>query len=75
MVGESMLLDVSATDADTSNLEFSWYASSGNVGSPNAPSTTYQCTVAGTALLTLTVSDGRCQDTEQFTMNCIDPAP
>ncbi len=74
MVGESMLLDVSAMDADTSNLAFSWYASSGNVGSPTEPSTTYQCTAAGTALMTLTVSDGRCQDTEQFTMNCIDPA-
>lgn len=71
MVGESMLLDVSATDADTSGLVFSWYASSGAVGTPDQPSTTYACTAAGTALMTLTVSDGRCLDTEQFTINCI----
>ena len=71
MVGESMLLDVSASDADTSSLVFSWYASSGNVSTPDQPSTTYTCTAPGTALMTLTVSDGRCLDTEQFTMNCI----
>lgn len=71
LVGESMLVDVAASDADTASLTFSWYSSLGSVGTPNAPSTTFECTTAGTALLTLTVSDGRCLDSEEFTIACV----
>lgn len=73
MVGESMLLDVAANDVDTAGLAFSWYASSGTVTTPDQPSTTFACTAPGAALLTLTVSDGSCLDSEQFAIDCIDP--
>ncbi|HMJ16425.1 MAG TPA: hypothetical protein VK524_33655, partial [Polyangiaceae bacterium] len=72
-VGESMLFAASAKDSDTTGLTFNWYATSGNLGSPDEPSTTFECTAAGTALLTLTVSDGRCLDSEPFTVSCVDP--
>jgi hypothetical protein len=73
MVGESMLVDLAASDADTASLTFSWYASLGTVSTPNESSTTFECTAAGTALLTLTVSDGRCVDSEEFTITCVGP--
>ncbi|HMJ12087.1 MAG TPA: hypothetical protein VK524_11770 [Polyangiaceae bacterium] len=72
-VGERVLLEASARHADTPVLSFSWQTSSGTLAAPASQATTFECTEAGTATISLTVSDGRCEDTERLSIDCQAP--
>jgi hypothetical protein len=72
-LGERILFDANASDADTESLSFAWSATSGLLGTPAETATTFECTGLGAATLTLTVSDGRCEDSAQFDVSCVAP--
>jgi len=76
LVGGSVALDAEATDPDNgpSPLAYAWTATSGSFDDATKPNPTFTCTTAGTASLTLTVSDGdplkSCADTSTVTVSC-----
>ena len=70
-VGESGELRGLATDPDSANLSFAWTASSGVVADSTVAVTTFRCSEEGTAMLTLTVSDGSCQDNVVVQAECV----
>jgi len=76
LVGGSVGLSASAHDADAgpSPLAYQWTASSGVVIDPGAATTRFTCTSAGSATISLSVSDGdpagNCADTSAVTVNC-----
>jgi 5'-nucleotidase len=75
-VGASVVVSGQAHDSDAapSALSYQWAASSGTLSDPTAPNPTFTCTAAGSATLTLTVSDGDttpgCSDTLSTTVTC-----
>jgi 5'-nucleotidase len=79
-VGTSVVLSGVAHDSDAapSALAYQWTASSGTLNSATAPNPTFTCTTAGTATLSLTVSDGDttpgCNDTTSIDVTCTTPA-
>ncbi|MET0794339.1 MAG: 5'-nucleotidase C-terminal domain-containing protein [Polyangiaceae bacterium] len=78
-VGGSTVLTGVAHDTDSapSALSYQWTASSGSLSSATDPTPTFTCTAAGTAKLTLTVSDGDttagCGDTLTTDITCSAP--
>lgn len=65
-------LTAAASDEDDDDvLSFSWTASAGTVSPMNAADATYTCSQAGNNTLTLTVSDGECEDTASVVVSCI----
>lgn len=74
-VGETINLSASATDSDGDAVTYSWSASAGTVAQPDAASTTYECTAAGTATVELVVDDGfGCDVTRAVDVTCTDAA-
>jgi hypothetical protein len=76
-VGGHVALSASAHDSDAgpSALSFAWTASAGTLSSPSAQNPTFTCgTTAGTATISLTVSDGdpaaSCADTLTTQITC-----
>jgi 5'-nucleotidase len=75
-VGSSVTLIGTAHDSDAgpSALTFQWTASSGVVASPSAASTSFTCTTPGTAIITLSASDGdpaaSCAATSSIAVTC-----
>ncbi len=66
------------SDAGPAALSYQWTASIGTLSSATAPNPTFTCTSAGTATLSLTVSDGDttlgCADTFSTTVTCSTPS-
>ncbi|MCL2448398.1 MAG: hypothetical protein FWD17_05575, partial [Polyangiaceae bacterium] len=73
-VGSSVSIAAVASDPDNgpSALTYGWTASSGTVADPTSASTTFTCTAAGTATLTLSASDGdpACVTTSTVQVTC-----
>jgi hypothetical protein len=69
-LGESGQLRGLAVDTDSANLSFSWTTTSGKIGDSANPITSFQCATPGEATLTLTVSDGACQDAVTLVALC-----
>ncbi len=78
-VGGSVVLQGQAHDSDAapSALTYQWTASSGTLSSASQQNPTFTCTAAGTATLTLTVSDGDttpgCADSLSASVTCSTP--
>jgi 5'-nucleotidase len=79
-VGGSTTLAGLAHDSDAapSALTYQWVASSGSLSSASAANPTFTCTNAGTATVTLTVSDGdpsaSCAGTASIDVTCTAPS-
>jgi hypothetical protein len=75
-VGSTISLDAVASDLDNvpSPLSFTWTASSGTLAGAATPHAAFTCTVAGTTLITLVVSDGdpapNCPATQSIDVTC-----
>jgi hypothetical protein len=75
-VGGSVSVSATAHDPDSgpSPLTFAWTATSGTFTDPSSLNTRFVCTTAGSATLTLTVSDGDtasgCPATSSVTVTC-----
>jgi len=63
-------LTSSVVDLDSNNLTFVWTATAGTIADPSVASTTYKCDAPGGATITLTVSDGSCEDTTSIDVVC-----
>ncbi|HEY2902499.1 MAG TPA: alkaline phosphatase family protein [Polyangia bacterium] len=76
LVGASTMLTGAAHDTDhgPSALTYAWTADSGTLSDATVANPTFTCTAAGTAHLTLTVSDGDpaagCADTSTVAVTC-----
>jgi len=72
-VGDTIALSVSATDPNTNQtLTYSWSGSGGGFSSTTEAKTTFTCGSAGTQTLVATVTDGKCADTQNITVTCLD---
>jgi len=60
----------SGLDYEGGSLTYAWTASSGTFADASAANTTYTCAGAGSATLTLEVSDGDCGDKTELTVTC-----
>jgi hypothetical protein len=60
----------SATDGNGDTLVFHWTANQGTFVDANAANTTFHCSMAGTAILSLSVSDGKCDDGFDAAIQC-----
>jgi hypothetical protein len=69
-VGTDVQISVVALDSDSPNLSFTWKADSGTIVDPKAANTVYRCTMPGQASLTVTVSDGICEDHQEIAVLC-----
>jgi 5'-nucleotidase len=78
-VGGATKLTAIAHDSDAAPaaLSYQWTASSGSLSSATEASPTFTCTTAGTATVTMTVSDGdpssACADAASVTITCTAP--
>ena len=70
-VGSDVQLSVAATDPDSEELSYLWTPAEGSVANPDMPNTSYRCTSVGPHGLTLTVSDGQCDDSEMVFVVCV----
>jgi len=70
-VGGQIVLNAAAVDADSGALTFAWTSTLGSFTAPGSAATNFNCDVAGTPTLTLTVGDGLCTDTASFNVQCI----
>jgi hypothetical protein len=70
-VGEAVHITSTATDADGDPLTYVWTANQGTFTAPNSPNTDFRCATAGTATLSLTVSDGICDDGIDQPITCL----
>ncbi len=72
VVGQQLALSADAhdTDAAPSALTYAWTSSSGSLSSATVKAPIFTCTAAGDVLLTLTVSDGDCDDTLTAVVGC-----
>lgn len=62
--------------ASSSDAVLTWSATSGTIGAPNAANTTFVCTEAGTATVTLTATRGTsCVDSKRVDVSCVAPLP
>jgi hypothetical protein len=75
-VGATIALISSSHDKDSgpAPLTFSWAATSGSFDDPAAANPIFTCTAAGSATLTLTITDGDCGDSRAVTVTCTGPA-
>jgi PKD domain len=62
VVGEAVHMTASATDDNGDILSFQWTANQGVFTAAGSPNTDFRCSTAGTATVTLIVSDGKCED-------------
>jgi len=71
-VGGTIALSGLAHDSDAAPaaLTYHWTASSGTLSDASVANPSLKCTAAGTATLTLTVSDGDCGDAQAVTVTC-----
>ena len=75
-VGTAIALSASAHDADAgpSVLGYRWSASSGSLSDPNSPAPIFTCLVPGSALVSVSASDGdllaSCADLRTITVQC-----
>jgi hypothetical protein len=59
------------TEADAGPVSYEWTASTGSFADPKAMTTTYLCTTAGTALLTVTATSPPCRDMQSVPVTCV----
>ena len=71
-VGQPITLAATATSKTGDPLTLTWSASSGTVTDGAAANTTYRCTSPGTVTLTLTVSNGRCGESIDVSVECLE---
>jgi len=71
-VGSSITLRSAASDVDNAPqpLTYLWSATAGAIAAPDQPNTTFTCTAAGMATITLTISDGDCTDSRSVPVTC-----
>jgi hypothetical protein len=67
-VGESIILDAGASDADDVSLTYSWLSDGDPL--PGESTVAYFCASAGAHAITLAVSDGECSDTQTVVVDC-----
>lgn len=72
-VGGKIDLAAAAVEPDGLTPTFSWTASVGSFSAPAAAASSFTCAAAGDATITLTVSNGSCDDLETLTVTCIAP--
>jgi phospholipase C len=76
--GNALTVSGTAVDPDNgpSPLTYSWTATSGALTNASTPNATFTCSQAGTATLTLSVSDGdaQCASHQSVTVTCTEPA-
>lgn len=70
-VGGSIAVAVAASDADNNALAYRWAASSGTFSSQTTTDTTFTCTTAGVAMLSVAISDGMCESGAALTITCV----
>lgn len=70
-VGQPITLTATATSKTSDPLTLTWKASSGAVTDGSAANTTYRCTSPGAVTLTLTVSNGRCGESIDVSVECL----
>jgi len=64
-------VDATADDPDGDPLNYVWSAPEGTFALPTAASTTYSCAKAGDVMLTVTVSDRRCEGQAAVPVTCL----
>jgi hypothetical protein len=70
-VGQSSLVTVTATDRDPGDvLTFSWAAPVGTFADMSRAATSYACTSSGAQVLSVKVSDGRCDSQGTVAVTC-----
>lgn len=74
MLDRPVAVDATAGDADGDALTYLWSAPWGKFAMPGAASTTYTCAQAGEVMLTVTVSDRRCEGQAAVPFTCL-PLP
>ena len=67
----TVAVDATADDPDGDPLTYLWSAPSGAFATPTAASTTYRCAKAGEVMLTVTVSDRRCEGQAAVPFTCL----
>lgn len=74
-VGGAIQFAAEASDSDEAPtaLSYEWTASSGNLGDASTPATEFVCTAPGVATVTLTVSDGACEESVAVPVTCTEP--
>ncbi|MES1157617.1 MAG: hypothetical protein ABUL67_00830, partial [Haliangium ochraceum] len=72
-VGDQEAIDLTAVaqDGEHDPLVFSWSAPVGSFDSPAGVRTRYRCAAPGPVAITITVSDGQCNDTVTATLVCL----
>jgi hypothetical protein len=70
-VGGSIAVSATAVDPDGNTLAYVWTTTSGTFDNPTAPMTSFTCTAAGPATLTVAVSDGMCNDFATIPLTCV----
>jgi len=68
--GKPVAVDATADDADGDALTYLWSAPAGTFAVPTAASTTYTCARAGDVMLTVTVSDRKCDGQAAVPFTC-----
>lgn len=69
--GKPVAVDATADDADGDALTYLWSAPAGTFAAPAAASTTYTCARAGDVMLTVTVSDRKCDGQAAVPFTCL----
>ena len=67
----TVAVDATADDPDGDPLTYLWSAPSGMFATPTAASTSYRCAKAGDVMLTVTVSDRRCDGQAAVPFTCL----
>ncbi|MBC8134163.1 MAG: hypothetical protein H7X95_14370, partial [Deltaproteobacteria bacterium] len=71
-VGGLINVSAVATDLDPADvLTVAWTATSGSFLRPSSPETSFRCSVPGSPVLTVTASDGQCNDAVSVTLTCL----
>ncbi|MES1205208.1 MAG: hypothetical protein ABUS79_04650 [Pseudomonadota bacterium] len=73
-VGGGIDLGAQASDADARDtLVFHWTGDGGTIARGSSAYTSFTCSVGGRHVLTVTVSDGTCDDSSSVNVNCVPP--
>lgn len=70
-VDKPVSVDATGDDADGDPITYVWSAPAGTFGMPTAASTTYTCAKAGDVMLTVTVSDQKCEGQTAVPFTCL----
>lgn len=68
---KAVAVDATADDPDGDALTYAWTAPTGTFAMATAASTTYTCAKAGDVMLTVTVSDRRCDGQAAIPFTCL----